>query len=792
MLAAGVLAGLVLPGTLAAALAAPAAASTSQVSGSPVAVAITSMNPPYATAGAKITVRGTLTNASKTTLTGLTVQLRSASIPFTVRDQLQQYAAGTDLISDAAVPGSDEAVSGTLAPGATASWSIVLPASKVHLSAFGVYPLSAQVTDAGGIIQGTGRTFLPYWPKARKGQQRPRDDIAWIWPLIDSPHQGPCNGLLDNHLATSLTSGGRLAGLLSAGGGPAGRAARLTWAVDPALLSSAMTMSGPYSVGANRNCQNGKDLLASPAAASFVRRLRTTLDSQPAFVTPYADVDIAGLTRGNLGDDVHRAFTTGRSVAAQVLKQDFTPRAPSAGKASPADLTTATAWPAAGHADYSTLENLAALNGIRTVVLSSAAMPPAAPASFTPSAVTATPDGEGGDMRVLLADSTLTQVLGSVRARSTAPGAAFTVQQRFLAETALIAAQGGHLSPAIVVAPPRHWNPPAGLASALLQETTTAPWLSPVSAGSLAADKHAPGRVARHAPDDTGAQRFSRPMLRGIKAANRAVQQVQSIRVKPRPQLYQAIAGVESSAWRTSAPARQRARVLMHRITAYTSRQLAGVTLVGGSPVTLGGQKGTIPVAIDNRLSYPVRVRVKVSVVQESGSGFAVLTDPGVILLPADNITTKKIKVEASAVGSTTVTMRLTAPDGRPLPGSSVSTTVQATHFGTLALILLAAALGVFMAASAARAIRRGRTPPDPAGPADTAAPRAPDQQEPPASAAGGQDAPSTSGATGHEQPEGTDNVGHDRAESGEAGTDHVLTEDADDYARVPGWADRS
>ena len=184
-----------------------------------------------------------------------------------------------------------------------------------------------------------------------------------------------------------------------------------------------------------------------------------------------------------------------------------------------------------------------------------------------------------------------------------------------------------------------------------------------------------------------------------------------------------------------------------------------------------------------------MRVRVKVSVVQEAGGGFAVLTAPGVIELPADNITTKKIKVQASAVGSTTVTMRLAAPDGRALPGSPVSTTVQATHFGTLALILLAAALGVFMVASATRAIRRGRTPP---GPADPAVPTAPDQQEPPAGAAGRQDAPSTSGASGHEQPEGTDNVGHDRAESGEAGTDHVLTEDADDYARVPGWADRS
>jgi hypothetical protein len=786
VLAAGVVAGLVLPGMLPAVLSQPAAASARQVTGSPVAVAITSVNPPYATARQKVTVRGTLTNVSKTTLSGLTVQLRSSSVAFALRDQLEQYAAGDELTPDFPVHGADQVIPGTLAPGATKAWSAVLPVGAVHLSAFGVYPLAAQVTDVAGVVQGTGRTFLPYWPKARKGHQQPRDDIAWIWPLIDTPDQGPCNGLLNNHLATSLASGGRLAGLLSAGSGAAGRAARLTWAMDPALLSSAATMRSRYGVGANRNCQNGKVMAASPAASSWLRQLQSAVASQPAFVTPYADVDIAALTRGNLGGDVHRAFAAGRSVASAILNRDFAPAAASSGSSSAAALTTASAWPAGGRADYTMLENLAALNGIRTVVLGSAAMPPVAPASFTPSAVTSTPDGEGGDMRVLLADSTLAQVLGSVTARSDPPGGSFAVQQRFLAETALIAAQGGHQSPAIVVAPPRQWNPPAGLAGALLQETATAPWLSPVTAGSLAADTHAPGRVARHAPDDTSAQRLGRSLLRSIKAANRDVQQVQSIRVKPRPELYQAIAGAESSAWRNSAKARKRARAMLHRISAYTGRQLSGVRLVGGSPVTLGGQKGTIPVAIDNRLGYPVRVRVELSVVQEANGGFAILTDPGVILIPADNITTKKIKVKAATVGSTTITMRLAAPDGRPLPGSSVNTTVQATHFGTFALILLAAALGIFMAASATRAIRRGRTPPEPAGPP------APGQQEPPAGEAADQDAPSTSGARGHEQPEGTDNVGHDRAESGEAGTDHVLTEDADDYARVPGWADRS
>ncbi len=80
------------------------------------------------------------------------------------------------------------------------------------------------------------------------------------------------------------------------------------------------------------------------------------------------------------------------------------------------------------------------------------------------------------------------------------------MKQLFLAQTAMIAAQAPHLSRAIVIAPPRRWDPPKGLASALLGETSHAPWLTPISAGSLAADRRAPGQAARQAPANDGPQ----------------------------------------------------------------------------------------------------------------------------------------------------------------------------------------------------------------------------------------------------------------------------------------------
>src|SRR5206468_343385 len=115
----------------------------------------------------------------------------------------------------------------------TIAWRAVLPVSQVHMTEFCVYPLAAQATDQAGVVAGTDYTFLPFWPSAHSKLRPKRDDIAWLWPLIDTPAQGPCAGLLNNHLADSLGGGGRLARLLGAGASAEGRAAQLTWCSTP-------------------------------------------------------------------------------------------------------------------------------------------------------------------------------------------------------------------------------------------------------------------------------------------------------------------------------------------------------------------------------------------------------------------------------------------------------------------------------------------------------------------------------------------------------------------------------
>ena len=83
------------------------------------------------------------------------------------------------------------------------------------MTAFGVYPLAAEVDDNTGVTLDIDHSFLPFWP-GRSALAGPLQ-ITWVWPVIDSPHQAACRALLNNSLAASVAPGGRLAGLLTAG-----------------------------------------------------------------------------------------------------------------------------------------------------------------------------------------------------------------------------------------------------------------------------------------------------------------------------------------------------------------------------------------------------------------------------------------------------------------------------------------------------------------------------------------------------------------------------------------------
>ncbi len=322
---------LAIPASLAArAAAGTAAAGTGaarqQVGTPPVSVVISAVNPGLCVAPRDLTVRGTVTNASAAPVSGLSIQLSSSGLAFRSRDGLQGYAAGSGA-TGSAVPGATALVRRPLAARATASWSIRVPVKRLRLTSFGVYPLAAEAVSSIGATLDTSRTFLPYWPGRHAISPLP---IAWVWPLIDQPRQsrvpGPARapgGLVNDGLAASLASSGRLTALLAAGASYATRA-HLTWAIDPALLANVRTMTSPYLVSTSGQC-NGPVRPASRAAGSWLAALKSAVAGQPVFVTPYADVDATALVHQGPERGSDHAFTAGRSVAGQILGRDFSP-----------------------------------------------------------------------------------------------------------------------------------------------------------------------------------------------------------------------------------------------------------------------------------------------------------------------------------------------------------------------------------------------------------------------------------------------------------------------------------
>ncbi len=718
-----------------------------------VSIVITSVNPDIAKPGGKITVSGSVVNTTANPVAGpLTVQLWSANSALTSASQLSAYMDSPGGITPQTQIAGATVVLPQVGAGAAVDWSLTVPVSELGLRTFGAYPLAAQLVGAGGVEQiATAHTFLPFWPAAaqRRGQAKLR--VGWIWPLIATPERTACpRALLSNSLAAAISPSGRLGVLLAAGTTGTAVRAHLTWAIDPALLSDVAVMTAPYRTGATAGC-GGVSRPASTRARDWLAAVRHAAAQQDYFTTPYDDVDVAALAhRPGLSGQLQAAFTDARTAAHQFLgavQRTVVQGSAKRGLAS----TGYIAWPPDGIADYAVLESLA-VNQIGTVVLDSSMMPPATTTTVTPSAVTSTPNGIAGELHVLLADDNLTRLLSTPATADVpgtvsgvgagAPGGAartpigggvvarasdFAEAQWFLAQTAMIAAQAPRQARALVVAPPRRWDPSAGLAASLLADTVQAPWIQPETLGTLvhSGPTTSPGLLEAPRQLRISGNELRPSLLRRVRRLAGLVGLQASIITPPKATyLSTALAAVESSAWRGDRANQAHARALLEQVQAYVLHRFAQVKIIDSGRITLGGKSGDVPVSITNRLPYPVTVGLRVTV--PDGVGVTIGSVPRAVQVAAGSSHTPtsrtvKIPVQTATAGSTTLTLQLTAPNGIPLPGPAATVTVQATHFGTMAIVIIGIALLVFVVTAVARALRRGgmggRAPGPQAGP---------------------------------------------------------------------------
>jgi hypothetical protein len=675
----------------------------------PLAINVTSVSPAYAQRGQSIMVTGQVRNLSSSAATGLSVQLLSSSTSLGTRSNVEHFASGSYQPGQTAVNVPAVHVA-RLGAGQRSRFAIQLPVSKLGLSCFGVYPLTVQVSDALAVAQDP--VPLPYWPPKTTscaGQRRPKPfPISWVWPLIDTPHQNACAGLTDNNLAARIAKNGRLNDLLAVGARYASRAG-LTWAIDPSLLQGVQAMTKPYRVGATARCRPGAIQPADQNASRWLANVRKATAGQSVFLTPYADVDVAALTRNSNISDLWLAFVAAQRAGHQILGRSSVPAPVPAG---PRQFS-AIAWPPSGIASEPVLDTLAAKATVNTVIL---AAPAASPVNYTPGAVSTKLTGIGKPLHVLLADHTISALLNTKAATSASAGDIFSTSQLYLAETAMIASEAPSIVRPIMIAPPRRWDPPRQLAAGLLADTISAPWLEPSTVGQMVAQpakRIYPKITQKASPAELPAK-----LLHDVSKLDHHIALLQSIRVNPDQELSRAVFGIESSAWRGDAT--KRARLLFERASRYVRSQLHGISIRGGGGrhnayhVTFGGKTAPVNVVIRNDLRYKVRVSLRVDADHATVTG----APPSIQVPPLSYSAPVKLTVRVNGEHGR-IRLSLTAPAGsrlatHRLPTFPLVIIVHPTDFGTVALVICAAVLALFVIASAARAIRTGRpAPPD-------------------------------------------------------------------------------
>jgi len=694
----------------------------------PVTVQLTDLEPIAPQPGDVLHITGLLHNISTTAISDLAVTLLYNPNHIGSRSQFDDYAEprAEDCLPACPLPlPPDQASAATpalaatsLAPGAGESFSISVPVNTLTLDRpWEVFELGVQVsgsTPNGFGAVGGLRTFLPWAPRTTAGAGS-TTQVAWVWPLVDSPHRTVGPTFTDDTLARSLGAGGRLDNLLQAGAEaqaqttppappapkkkgkhpkPAPQPATVlsvpvTWAVDPMLVEDAAMMAGGYKAAGNHGTVVGT---GTAAAKKWLNDLRAAAAKSDVLALPYADPDLVAADREAADDkalatEIQVAINSGQKLIASDL--GTTPLADS--------------WPPGGFLDQSTLNTLFAA-GVTTVVLDDRALEPLIAPNLTPSANT-TINARDGTFDALLTDHILD---GVVDAGAADPTVQRLAVQRFLAETLMIQAEQPFLPRTIVVAPDRRWAPSATYAAALASDTGKVPWITPVGLSTASTTVEAPklARAALRYPSQARHAELSGDYLSGVADVKQDADEFAAILTPGDPSARAFDDGILrtlSSAWRSDPGTAYEFRQRVNDALATTMKKVH-IASAPDSFVTLTSHSGTVPVTVANDLDTPVHIGVAISSQHLQVSRGGRVTE----LIPAHRQIAVDVRATARTSGVFPLQVELLTPDFDKVYDKT-QLFVRSTAYGAVAILITALATGVLLLAVVIRLGRRAR-----------------------------------------------------------------------------------
>lgn len=648
-------------------------------------------------------ISGRIVNVGGETLQDVRVRLRTSSLPIANRSEIAEIAgvtpSSTSTESPAPEPTSSQSadpdrvaidassvdIDGPLPPGSQGEFRISIPMRNLPLPQAGTYVLGVealgQVEDVDSFAQRQGivRTFLPWFPYSATVTPI---DLVWLWPVADWPARSAGGVLLDDRTPRELSPGGRLDRIVDIG---AAAPRTVSWVADPALLQTARVMTEGYQVVSGASVVIGD---RGDDAAAWLDALKSGSAGSDLRVLPYADNDAAAVRRAEMPTDVVRAITMAEPYAVAALDSA---------------VTSTVYWAPFGRLDRRTSDLLAS-SGIRTVVLSSSALPLVDPAVPTSSGLT-TISTSTGSLQAVVVDDGLSTALALPQ---TTRSEALLARQRFLAETALIAVGLPDDAPSrTVVAAPAdiRWNPSPVLMNALLRATASAPWLSRHSLTELLDE--GPSATARERGgygDRARESELTEEYMDSVRRVQDQLATFTAVLENPAPlteQYANALLRAESAAWR-SEPAT--GELLVDSVRIGLRNQIAKVRVLSEGTITLSGDSGLVPVTIANDLDRAVTVGVQLRSSPDLRLESAPLT--GIRIEPGR---LASVELQARVIGGRELAVRvqLLTPEGESF-GEPARITIASTAYARAAAWVVGiafAAIVVFVVVGVTRRI---------------------------------------------------------------------------------------
>ncbi|GAA1540056.1 DUF6049 family protein [Kribbella lupini] len=690
---------------------APDAAAAPSAEDPVVDVAIDSFTPTAPKVGDQVVITGRVTNTSSATLGNPQAAVCIVDKRLTTRAQLAAIPTEADQpLNDrndcVGLNNSDSTTfqeyDAPLAPKATVPFRLVVRWSDWGLTSKqpGAYTVGVrfrgdytneETGDTGRISAGLARTLMPVVPAT----PMPRKvSTALVIPLRHRPTLLTGDRFTNDSLADALAPAGELGRLLAIG-----KAQKVTWLVDPAMLDEVKRMAAGYRVTDNGQTRAGK---GQKVAAAWIAAFNASRARNPVVLLPYGDPDVGSLIDGGapLRDLVGQTRTATEQYNLGGPQYFQSGLWLENGSASSRTLAAASTGYAGTKPDDVNL------------VPSSAWTPNTRPAlAPTPMYDITTPEGPVKSVRTVIADSALT----AGGPDPTTANDPIQVRQRFAAETALLASTGkGQIT--VVALPPRGWDE-TGQSTAALASGLTLPWTTPVGLDVFyRADPAHPQakpvltrgpNVPRSTPGLTANQL---QQVKSLASATTTYLSLLTDRSRADENLRRALLRSTSTSWRGFPDESQRfataelssVNSLLGKVHLVTNAGANGREL----KVNLSGSKGTFPLTIANELPLSVRVRVVVRSVNRTD----LRIDPVQIrTIPPGQKATYQIDASAEQNGLIRAEAQVVTVDELSV-GSSRELVIQAAQYGSVGWILVGSAVALLFGTSAVRIYRRVRS----------------------------------------------------------------------------------